>query len=94
MKLTEQEIYKLALKKWGMKRQIIIFMEEIGELLQAVSKVYRSPKDVQSRDNLAEEIADVEIMTGQMKILLNVSGDTINAHKKRKLAKLEQHLTK
>lgn len=67
-----EKVCAKALKKWGLKAQETILTEEIGELLQAVSKYRRSNGAELSRENLAEEIADVRIMLTQMEIGHNI----------------------
>lgn len=50
-------ICKKAVNVFGKDVQEMMFIEECGELLQAISKKRRGFKS-----NIAEEIADVEIM--------------------------------
>ena len=64
--------------------------EESAELIQAVRKYDREPSQ-SNYYNLVEEIADVEIMIEQAKLILK-AGDIINAAKKRKLERLELRL--
>src|SRR5690554_1470419 len=66
---TEKEIYKQALYKWGAEVQIAMVFEEMAELQKELCKDLRG-KGIKS--NIAEEIADVDIMLGQMKILYEV----------------------
>lgn len=60
-----KKLYQRAHKLWG-KDQFIYLMEECAELQQAASKFYR---DKGNLEDLAEEIADVEIMIAQMKVI-------------------------
>ena len=86
--------------------------EECAELVQAVSKYYRFRNTKNSRDeilastedsnmliqNIVEEIADVEIMLEQMKILLNISNEAVEGVKEKKvnrqLARIEKEGSK
>lgn len=67
-----RHIMRNAIEKWGQQAQINMFHEEIGELMQAVNKLLRADnsKYVACRDNVIEEIADVEIMLEQIKIMV------------------------
>ena len=75
MKDEEKAIWKKALLIKGEASQIDILLEELAELIQAVIKYKRSvmyKKDINIDEkqiilNIAEEIADVEIMLNQMK---------------------------
>ena len=60
---------KVALKSWGSSAQAVKCFEEMGELIQAISKYYFSGKSsnhAKHRDNLIEEMADVCIMIDQL----------------------------
>lgn len=62
--MTEREILKKAIDTNGWELQEIVAIEECSELIQAISHKHRG------RDhNIAEEIADVEIMLEQLKII-------------------------
>jgi len=57
-----------ALKKYGLKAQTMIFVEELGETLQALSKHERGGGSHELKDNLAQELADLYITAKQMEI--------------------------
>ena len=73
--------------------------EECAELVQAVNKYYRFRNSKNSRDeiltstedsnmliqHIVEEIADVEIMLEQMKVLLNLSDEAVEGVKNIKV---------
>ena len=65
-----RDIYAEALNRWGEQAQIMMLFEEMSELQQAICKDYRA-NDYSTRNNIAEEIADVEIMLEQMKELFD-----------------------
>lgn len=54
---------------YGLNNQMMQAIEEMGELTQAIVKVYRNGLD-NERDGLIEELADVEIMIEQLDYLL------------------------
>ena len=85
MNQYDSVICKKAVETFGADLQQMVAIEEIGELLQAISKRARG-KD--NRDNLAEGIADVEIMLEQLKYIHNCPIE-VELWKARKLDKLK-----
>lgn len=93
---SESVICRKTVEKFGIDIQQIVAMEELGELIQAISKIARwecnQLEDVETLsgyiDNLAEEISDVEIMLEQLK---HCYGCHIQAddYKRRKIEKLK-----
>jgi NTP pyrophosphatase (non-canonical NTP hydrolase) len=91
MKENEKQLLSLAMETWGEEAQIGMLHEEIGELLQAINKFRRNMSD-DNHKNVCEEIADVEIMLDQMKILV---GETFVLEWRHiKLKRLKEKLTK
>lgn len=88
--MTEQVLYKAALEKWGEDSQIKMLYEEMAELQKALCKFDRK-QCVEALVSVQEEIADVEIMLGQMRIIFGDSGPDLI--KKKKLKRLEALLT-
>lgn len=66
VKQIPDDIYEKAVNKFGKIPQLIMAMEEMSELIQGLSKDIRGKRD---EDNISEEIADVEIMLAQLKII-------------------------
>ena len=64
--MSEEEIMTLheAIVTFGETHQEGVAQEECAELIQAISKKHRG-----QRHNIPEEIADVEIMLEQLKII-------------------------
>ncbi|KKL55241.1 hypothetical protein LCGC14_2257380 [marine sediment metagenome] len=85
--VSENEIYHTALKKWGIKFQVIMLGEEQAELFKAISKQVRKPTTTRAIE-IAEELADVEVMIGQMKIAFGIPDEQVRVWKKAKLTKL------
>lgn len=79
------ELYRKAIGSYGEAAQQIVAMEECSELIQAISKKLRGRET-----NLEEEIADVEIMLEQLKLMSNES--LIEEIKESKLQRLEKRL--
>ena len=62
--INEFEILSDAVKVFGEKAQEEVAIEECSELIQAICHKHRGREH-----NIAEEIADVEIMLEQLKII-------------------------
>ncbi len=107
----KNKIIKIA-NKYGFSKQSRQLSEECAELIQAVSKYYRFRNSKNTRDeiltstedsnmliqHIVEEIADVEIMLEQIKILLNISNEAVEGIKEKKinrqLARIEREGSK
>jgi len=92
----QEEIIKLAVKTFGLD-QLDILQEEAAELIQAISKYKRYAKgDKLSSEvainNVIEEIADVEIMLEQTKILLDIKDNQLKDCKEYKIKRLEKNI--
>ena len=82
--MDEQRIYRAALAAWGAEAQTLMVFEEMAELQKELCKAARG-KD--NREQIAEEIADVEIMLEQMKIL-HVCEGAVKDYRESKLRRL------
>lgn len=86
--MTELEIYQKALHKWGGDNQTLMMFEEMSELQKELCKHARGENNT---DHIAEEIADVEIMLEQMKILHGCA-KKVDGWKAYKLDRLEERI--
>jgi len=86
-------LYKKAIKQWGAEAQCMMVIEECSELIKALCKMNRA-KDGKSYNKqlmlLQYEIADVDIMIEQLKVLFNSS--EIEHCKNEKLKRLKERL--
>mgnify|MGYP006972693960 FL=1 len=82
--MDEQRIYRAALAAWGADAQTLMVFEEMAELQKELCKAARG-KD--NREQIAEEIADVEIMLEQMKVLHDCA-EAVTAYRESKLRRL------
>lgn len=82
------EICKKAIRTFGEHNQMVKAIEECGELIQALSRVIIDQDP--DLDNVAEEIADVEILICQLKQIDNISEKLIQDWKAKKLKKLNE----
>lgn len=90
---AEEEILKSAIDKWGTDIQALMLIEEMSELTKALIKYWRN-QEINLFDHIAEEVADVEIMLAQLKIIFEgMAIDTaVKEYKQIKLMRLEQRL--
>jgi NTP pyrophosphatase (non-canonical NTP hydrolase) len=72
-----------ALNNWGVAIQQVVAMEEMGELIQAISKAIRC-----KQNNVEEEIADVETMLMQLRLIFN--NQKVEEIKQAKLKRLKE----
>ena len=87
MNAEYKEIYKRALSVYGEKNQVVMVFEEMSELQKALTKYLRGVCD---KRTIADEIADVEIMLEQMKLLFNIEKEV----EERKQFKVERLMTR
>ncbi len=96
------ELNKETAKYFGYEAQSNQLVEECAELIQAVSKYRRVTtgvglpvadyKKTVALDNLIEEIADVEVMLEQIKYLLQIPEDEIEAVKLFKVNRTKERM--
>lgn len=72
----KKELNKIV-KGFGGKAQVSKSIEELAELIVALSK--------QDEDNIIEEIADVEIMIAQLKIIFDINVKKLQEIKEYKI---------
>lgn len=99
-KISEQN--KETAKYYGYEAQSNQLVEECAELIQAVNKYRRvetglgqpvaEDKKAIARDNLVEEIADVELMLEQVKYLLQIPEDELLAVKTFKVNRTRERM--
>ena len=80
------------IKEHGVAFETVIAMEELAELIQAISKVKRYGFVGEYRDNLIEEIADVDIVITELLMAFNVSEDEFFSVLDRKIQRIKSRL--
>lgn len=83
--MNAREIFEAAIKRFGERSQEEMAIEECSELIQAICHKNRGREH-----NIAEEIADVEIMLEQLKIINGCHGQV----QKIRAEKIERLLDK
>lgn len=91
----DKDIYIKAHKLWG-DAQFVVLMEECAELQKEASKAFRGNVNF---EGFSEEIADVEIMIGQMKAIFDANSDGwfsehVEVWKEKKLRRLAERIKK
>lgn len=81
------ELYKRALSDWGIRPQVMMVMEETGEMLNAIGKYDRGRVN---RNDIITELADVWIMMEQMATFFG--WEKFKEEKERKLERLRERL--
>ncbi len=82
------DLYDAALLKYGLQAQEDVLLEEMSELSKVILKGRRSRI---IREDLVDEIADVEIMLEQIKQYHNLSNRVVE-RKRYKKRRLEERL--
>lgn len=87
-------IFRAAVEKWGGPAQIDMMIEEMAELTKALLKERRAGYGQGDRlarvADVIEELADVELMLGQMK--WRYGALLVQGARDRKLARLKERL--
>lgn len=87
--MAKVDVIEKAIETYGSMNQCVVAMEEMAELQKELSKAIRGEE---VRENIVEEMADVEIMIMQLRRIFTISDKEINAHKRAKLKRLEKRL--
>ena len=85
--MAYQELYEATLRKWGAEAQYDQAVEECAELIATLKHLRRGRVD---EDAVAEELADVYLMIGQLVYM--IGEERVAAAVERKIARLLGHL--
>ena len=86
----EENILLQAIAEYGAEAQTDMMIEEMSELTKALLK-HRRKESKETLDNILEEIADVQIMLDQMK-LIHDDGKATDEYRDVKLLRLAARL--
>lgn len=86
--IDESAVLQRALDTYGSALQIVVTIEEMSELQKELCKYLRGKH---SPASIAEEIADVEIMLEQMKMLF-CCADDVRSIRRRKVERLKERI--
>jgi NTP pyrophosphatase (non-canonical NTP hydrolase) len=87
-KNSEYKIYQEAIEFFGNTSQKIMVIEEMSELTKELCKELRDRGNV---ENIADELADVEITLAQLKMIYNIH-DLVEKHRDFKLQRFAKNM--
>ena len=90
---AEVAVMQTSLDKWGLNAQAGQTIEECAELIVALQKYINRTPAPDSIDNILDEIADVEMMLAQMRLVFGIDDDTFRKRIEEKFGKLNQYLS-
>ena len=88
--INRRDIYQQAIDEWGLNSQIDMFIEEAAELIVALNHARRGFWTTPLQDQVIEELADVEIMLEQMRLIFGP--DEVDQVKLRKALRLKDRI--
>lgn len=83
--MDRQEVYRQARDVFGAEAQLVVALEELSEAQKEICKFLRGKGDL---EHLAEEIADVQIMVEQVKMLCAIDEGAVQEQMDSKIARL------
>lgn len=87
--MDEEKIYRKVIGKYGIEAQLDMVIEEMSELTKEICKIKRGKGKYM---NIVEEIADVEIMLDQLKMICQIRVNDLHSMKFQKLERLKEVL--
>ena len=87
-KKQEYKIYKDAIAFFGTTSQKVMAIEEMSELTKELCKELRDRGNI---ENIADELADVEITLAQIKLIYKIR-DLVEEHKDFKLQRFAKRM--
>lgn len=90
MTAWETAVCKRAVEAYGKEHRLIICMEEMAELTKELTKNLRGRRNLQ---DISEEVADVEIMLEQVKVIFDLKEEVSEA-KEAKLLRLQKRIVR
>jgi len=90
----EIKIMQKCLDQWGLNAQVGQTVEECAKLIVALQKYVNRTPSTGMVENIFDEIADVEMMLGQMRLVLGIDDDTLRKRIEYKFERLNQYLSR
>ena len=87
--MDKEKIYRKVIGKYGIEAQLDMVIEEMSELTKEICKIKRGKGKYM---NIVEEIADVEIMLDQLKMICQIRVNDLYGMKFQKLERLKEVL--
>ena len=94
VRFTDDDIrlMRKALDQWGLNAQVGQTVEECAELIVALQKHINRTPSPGTIDAIVDEIADVEMMLAQMRLVFNIDDSTLRERIESKFSRLAQYL--
>ena len=86
--MNDKMIFRTALETWGADAQTLMVFEEMSELQKELCKYARGRSNI---EEIAEEIADVQIMLEQM-IIFHKCEKAVEEYRRSKIERLKIRL--
>jgi len=90
---NEVKIMQTALDQWGLNAQVGQTIEECAELIVVLQK-YINRTERPEVDDILGEIADVEMMLAQMRLVFGISDAALRVRIEEKFERLTQYLSR
>ena len=90
MNSAERIVFEAAIKHFGPEHQERKLLEEMSELQKEICKFWDGEQNL---DRIADEMADVEIVLDQMKLIFQ-NGGLVQQHREYKVDRLMRTLAK
>lgn len=89
MELTKEQVKTLekSIKTYGAEKTLLVCIEELSELIQAVTKMERYPDEKERYENIIEEIADVVVSIQYLKKIYCITDNQINIQIDKKITR-------
>ena len=91
---SEIQTMQTALEQWGINAQVGQTVEECAELIVALQKYINRTPQANMKENILDEIADVEMMLAQMRVALDIDDVTLRERIECKFERLRHYLSK
>lgn len=78
MTKKQNAILEKSLKTYWIEKTLLVCIEELSELIQAVTKMERYPDEKERYENIIEEIADVVVSIQYLKKIYCITDNQIN----------------
>ena len=82
------KVYQEAIRRYGVRAQTMMAIEEMSELTKEICKIRRGKADMEA---LADEIADVTIMLEQLRLIYDLN-ESVCQHMDMKVRRLADRL--
>ncbi|MCL2360989.1 MAG: hypothetical protein FWC73_04135 [Defluviitaleaceae bacterium] len=89
---NEIEIMQTCLDQWGIPAQVGQAVEECAELIVALQKFVNRTSKPDTVERVLDEIADVEMMLAQMRLVLGIDDDALRKRIECKFDRLQKYL--